>query len=152
MAKQRTIRPTITAEPAGTYTRRRPSPLRRIEQELAEEVVKPMPKQRVRQFMASGALDATLLMVVLNIGGTQLRRRLAGQGAMAPAEAERVKLAEELVERGTRTFGDRDVFMAWLGDESPGLGGKRPMDLIRSITGMRLVMDELLAIEHGMPL
>lgn len=152
MAKQKTDTPTIAAEPTATYTRRRPSPLRRNQQELAEEVVKPMPKQRVRQFMSAGVLDEALLMVVLNIGGTQLRRRLAGQGTMAPAEAERVKLAEELVERGTRTFGDRSIFMAWLGDESPGLGGKRPMDLIRSITGMRLVMDELLAIEHGMPL
>ncbi len=152
MAKRKTSTSSIVAEPAATYVRRRPSPLRRNQQELAEEVVKPMPKQRVRQYMTSGVLDAGLLMVVLNIGGTQLRRRLAGQGTMAPGEAERVTLAEDLVERGTRTFGDREVFMAWLGDESPGLGGKRPMDLIRSITGMHLVMDELLAIEHGMPL
>lgn len=114
--------------------------------------MKPLPKQRVRHSVDSGLLDAGLLGVVLNIGGPQLRRRLAGQGTMEPAEAERVKLAEELMERGTRAFGDREVFMAWLGDESPGLSGKRPMELIRSITGMRLVMDELLAIELGMPL
>lgn len=152
MAKRKTSLPSIASEPAATYARRRPSPLRRSEQELAEEVMKPLLKQRVRHSVDSGVLDAALLGVVLNIGGSQLRRRLAGQGTMEPAEAERVKLAEELVERGTRTFGDRDVFMAWLGDESPGLGGKRPMELIRSITGMRLVMDELLAIEHGMPL
>lgn len=112
--------------------------------------MKPLPKQRVRTSVASGLLDAMVLGAVLQLGGTGLRRRLAGQGTMAPAEAERVKLAEELMKRGTAAFGDREVFMAWLKDESPGLSGKRPVDLIRSITGMRLVMDELLAIEHGL--
>jgi putative toxin-antitoxin system antitoxin component (TIGR02293 family) len=152
MAKRKTSTSSIAAEPTVVYARRRPVPMRRSEHELADEVTKPMPKKQVRASLGSGLLSAAMLGVVLNIASEKLRERLAGPGDLAPAEAERIVLAEELMHRGMDAFGAREVFMAWLSDESPGLGGKRPIDLVRSITGMRLVMDELLAIEHGLPI
>jgi uncharacterized protein (DUF2384 family) len=117
---------------------------------LLEEVRKPLPKKQVRVFISSGLFDKGLLRTVLNISDAELAARLSGTGNLVPAEGERVKLTKQLMARGTSAFGDRDVFMAWLKDESVLLG-KRPIDLIRTTTGMALVMDELTSIEHGIP-
>lgn len=39
--------------------------------------------------------------------------------------------------------------MEWLTTSSKGLGNKRPLDLINTSTGVSLVSDELMRIEHG---
>lgn len=50
---------------------------------------------------------------------------------------------------GMEVFEDMNEFKEWLLKASLGLGGKVPMELLRTITGVDLVNDELMRIEHG---
>ncbi|MBS1937727.1 MAG: DUF2384 domain-containing protein [Bacteroidetes bacterium] len=109
-----------------------------------------LPKKQVRDYLVQGRMPRALLSTVLNISSTKLSERISGSGNLLPAESERVVLTEQLLARGTAAFGDLDVFMAWLKDENVLLG-ERPIELIRSTTGMALVLDELISIEHGIP-
>ena len=168
MTKRKTPIPSIVAEPPATYARLRPARVVRTSvqrpakgtaavykrfnaAELLQEALKPMFKSHVRERLSGGQLDAVFLSKVFNISRSQLATRLAGAGTLQPAEAERVVLTEQLMAHGIAAFGERDVFMAWMQDESPALQGQRPIDLVRTTTGMALVLDELTSIEHGIP-
>ncbi len=58
----------------------------------------------------------------------------------------------ELYEHGKATFGNLKRFQQWMTLPAPGLNRRVPFELIQTVTGVGMVMDELLAIEHGMPI
>lgn len=116
---------------------------------LMEAATKPVPKQRVRAGISSGLFDEALLGKVLGISKAQVAARLEGTGALIPAEGERVLLAEQVLKRGKEVFGDEGKFDRWLRSSIATLGRQRPLDLMNSYIGMRLVADELETIAHG---
>ena len=64
-------------------------------------------------------------------------------------EGELLLKLGRLFDFGEDVFEDMSEFMAWLTANSIGLGNKRPLDLINTSTGVGLVSDELMRIEHG---
>lgn len=64
---------------------------------------------------------------------------------------EHILQIERVVEIGENVFGDPDRFSQWLRDSCEALGGKVPGELLGSITGTRLVRDELVRIDYGVP-
>jgi uncharacterized protein (DUF2384 family) len=119
--------------------------------ESLKRAVKPVRKHELRISLAKGTLDKEWLSTVLDIKKNQLTARISGSGNLSPAEGERVNLSKELMDRGTAAFGSKDVFLAWMRDRNIMLAGERPIDLMRSATGLALVLDELTSIEHGIP-
>lgn len=117
---------------------------------LLDALAEPVPKKRVREYLVQG-WDKELLRTVLNISVAKLTERITGSGSLLPAESERIVLTEQLMARGTKAFGDQDVFMAWLKQPCVPLDGRKPIDLARSATGMAMVLDELTSVEHGIP-
>lgn len=161
MAKRK-ITPSTVGEPQAEYVRLRPKrsrtaakrpaakrPALLSDAELMEAATKPMPKQRVRAFISAGVFDEALLGKVLGIGKAQVAGRLTGAGSLIPAEGERVLLTERLLARGIEIFGDEAKFDRWMRSPIKALGDQRPLDLMASSTGMRLVADELETIAHG---
>ena len=65
--------------------------------------------------------------------------------------SEHILQIERVVEIGEDVFEDPDRFSQWLKDSCEALGGKVPGKLLGSITGARLVRDELVRIDHGVP-
>jgi len=60
-----------------------------------------------------------------------------------------LKLAE-LISRGRDLWGnEQDKFKAWLKDEIPALGEKKPIELLDTILGIEMVMTIIGRIEHG---
>ena len=116
---------------------------------MLEAAAKPLPKQRVRASISSGLFDEALLGKVLGISRAQVAARLSGAGSLIPAEGERVLLAEQVLKRGKEVFGDEGKFNRWLRAPIGALGKQRPLDLMNSYIGMRLVADELETIAHG---
>lgn len=114
-----------------------------------QAATRPMPKQRVRAFISDGVFDETLLSKVLGISKAQVADRLTGAGSLIPAEGERVLLTQRLLARGVAIFGDEANFDRWMRSPIKALGDQRPLDLMASSTGMRLVTDELETIAHG---
>lgn len=64
-------------------------------------------------------------------------------------EGELLLKLGRLFDFGEDVFEDMSEFMEWLTANSIGLKNKRPLDLINTSTGVGLVSDELMRIEHG---
>ena len=54
-------------------------------------------------------------------------------------------------EAGEEVFGDLNQFLRWLKEPCEALGNKRPIQLLQSFTGTKLVLDELVRIDYGIP-
>ena len=65
--------------------------------------------------------------------------------------SEHILQIERVVEVGEDVFGDPERFLRWLRHSCEALGGKLPINLLGSITGTRLVRDELVRIDYGVP-
>jgi len=55
----------------------------------------------------------------------------------------------EIVIKGHDLFGSREAFEHWFSTSSFALGGKKPVDLIKTSYGQQLVLTELTHIDHG---
>ena len=62
---------------------------------------------------------------------------------------EHVLKLEKLFEKGIELFVTSEKFTHWLKSDSFGLGYTKPITLINSITGIDIVMEELIRIEFG---
>lgn len=65
--------------------------------------------------------------------------------------SEHILQIERVVEVGEDVFGDPARFLRWLRHPCEALGGRKPAKLLGSITGARLVRDELVRIDYGVP-
>ena len=65
--------------------------------------------------------------------------------------SEHILQIERTVDAGQDVFGEPELFLRWLRQSCEALGGKLPISLIGSITGARLVRDELIRIDYGVP-
>lgn len=62
---------------------------------------------------------------------------------------EHILKLEDLFKKGLELFETPEKFNRWLKSESFGLGYSVPLNMIKSITGIDLVMEELIRIEFG---
>jgi putative toxin-antitoxin system antitoxin component (TIGR02293 family) len=77
-----------------------------------------------------------------------LQRKKPGE-KISPESSERAILIGKLYYEGEVVFGKKETFHAWMDRNIPGLGGKKPKELLDTITGISMVEDELIRIEHG---
>ncbi len=69
---------------------------------------------------------------------------------IAASPSDRVFRAAEVMALAKEVFGsDEDAAREWLRSEQFGLGGKVPLDMLRTKLGSDLVEQELKRIEHG---
>jgi putative toxin-antitoxin system antitoxin component (TIGR02293 family) len=55
----------------------------------------------------------------------------------------------QVLDLGTLFFDSQDTFRAWLTSPSMALGDKKPLHLLRNRFGIRLTLQELYRMEHG---
>ena len=70
---------------------------------------------------------------------------------MNESVSEHILQIERAVDVGQDVFGDLELFLRWLRHSCEALGGQLPIKLLGSITGARLVRDELVRIDYGVP-
>lgn len=66
-----------------------------------------------------------------------------------PAVSEKVLTLFALYDKGISLFGSVDEFNKWMGEPAFGLGNQIPKDLLNTITGIKLLEEELIRIEYG---
>jgi hypothetical protein len=66
-----------------------------------------------------------------------------------PILSDRIIEISLFIKRGVKVFGNEEKFKIWLNSKIPVLEGKSPKELLNSTFGIRLLMDELGRIEHG---
>lgn len=85
----------------------------------------------------------------LHISGKTLSRYQKEEKSFDVLQSEKILQIEMLYQRGEEVFGSADDFLIWLQSENLALGKTKPQDLLGSVFGISLLMDELTRIEHG---
>jgi putative toxin-antitoxin system antitoxin component (TIGR02293 family) len=115
-----------------------------------------------RLSVIKGGLSSNSLQDLLTISGTTrfdiarkldlteptLRKHLSTQKALSTSLSEHVLFLLELYDKGLDTFGSVEEFKNWLSQHNIGIDAK-PNDLLDSITGINIVMNELNRIDYG---
>ncbi len=109
-----------------------------------------------------GGLSSKSLNDLLQISGTTrldmaknldlteptLRKHLNNPKELSTSLSEHVLFLLELYDKGIDTFGSVQEFKNWLPQHNIGIDAK-PNDLLDSITGINIVINELNRIDHG---
>ena len=69
---------------------------------------------------------------------------------LSPQQSDRIGILESIYSLGERILGSRERVKEWMQGPVLYLAGKRPLDLIKTETGRRLVEEALHQIEFGM--
>jgi putative toxin-antitoxin system antitoxin component (TIGR02293 family) len=108
-----------------------------------------LPAMVVRDFaLASGMTMADIGSVVGTSERTMSRKVGSGE-SLEPAESDRAYRLFDIVARAVHAFADVEKARRWLRRDVPSLGGRKPVDLLRTEIGTREVLSALDRIEFG---
>jgi len=95
-------------------------------------------------------LPAELVLAAIGVSLRSLARRKAAPKSVLPAgESERLWRFAEILAHATRVLGSQLKAEQWLDEPAVGLGRRKPIDLLRTHPGARLVSDYLTRMEYG---
>ena len=121
----------------------------RSDADLAEVVENGLPTGCLQALGRHGVSDQEIHVLIIN-PRTLSHRRLKAQ-RLTVEESDRAARVARSVALAERTFANREKASAWLHRELRILGGRRPIDMIRTHAGARVVEDALARIAWGAP-
>jgi len=80
---------------------------------------------------------------------TYQRHTSASAGHLNPEQSGRTWKLAEILARATSVFGSKEEAEQWLERPAMGLNQRKPIDLLATPTGVELVEDFLVRLEHG---
>jgi len=84
----------------------------------------------------------------LDITEPTLRKHIQSTKGLNPGISEHIIQLFELFNKGMDTFGSLNEFKHWLKTYNPGIDAT-PFDLLDTITGISIIMSELIRIDYG---
>ena len=103
---------------------------------------------RVRDLVAHQAI--TLADVARTVGPRRtIDRRLKKNKPLSPDESDRFARFVTVLAQATAIFGNRAAAMQWLGTPKRRFEGEKPLDLLTTDAGTRLVEEVLEQARHG---
>ena len=88
------------------------------------------------------------LAQILNLTEPTLRKHTKAGKELNTGLSEHILQLFQLFDKGMDTFGSLEEFKSWLKHESIALSA-RPVDVLDTMTGINMVMDELIRIDYG---
>jgi len=121
------------------------------EEDAHELVLRGIPAEAMTKlFAAVLSLSSNVLLATIGVSERSFARRKAAPKARLPVdESERLWRFAEVLAHATRVFGSQAEAEQWMERPAIGLDHRRPIDLLRTHPGARLVSDYLMRIEHG---
>lgn len=121
------------------------------EEDAHELVLRGIPAEAMtRLFAAMSSLSSKALLATIGVSERSFARRKAAPKARLPVdESERLWRFAEVLAHATRVFGSQARAEQWMERPAIGLDHRRPIDLLRTHPGTRLVTEYLTRIEHG---
>ena len=116
---------------------------------LAQLVRRGLPAVSVAALAERLHLGNLALGEKLGIPQRTLTRRLSRASRLTPAESDRTVRMARVYASAVEMIGDREKAIAWLGTPNRALGGDRPLDLLDTDLGARMVEDILGRIAYG---
>jgi putative toxin-antitoxin system antitoxin component (TIGR02293 family) len=120
----------------------------RSDLELADLIHDGFPVGSVDAVLGSGLLQPDELYDLV-VPRRTLAHRKEKQGTLSPDQSDRLARVVRMLTRAEEALGERDKATRWMRKENRSLGGKRPIDLLESDAGTRMVERILGRIEHG---
>ncbi|MCJ8157198.1 antitoxin Xre/MbcA/ParS toxin-binding domain-containing protein [Sphingomonas sp. LaA6.9] len=114
----------------------------------AEAVARGLPVKAVRDLVADPAISIADVARIIGPRRT-LDRRLKQDERLTPEESDRFARFVTVLQAAAQIFGDRARAMAWLDAPKQRFDGARPIDLLKSDAGTRLVEEVLIQARHG---
>lgn len=108
-----------------------------------------VPASALRELVADSAVTLSDVAKVVAPRRT-LDRRLKDNANLTPEESDRFARFASILSLCEHIFGSRAEAMEWLEAPKRRFDGERPIDLIRTEVGARLVEQLLVQAQHGM--
>jgi putative toxin-antitoxin system antitoxin component (TIGR02293 family) len=117
--------------------------------DLARLVRNGLPANSVTALAEKLHLSNSVLSRTLGIPQRTLTRRLTEGTPLTPAESDRTVRMARVYANAIEMLGGEEIAIQWLGTPNRALGGERPLDLLDTLTGVRMVDDILGRIAYG---
>ena len=121
------------------------------EKDAHDLVLRGIPAEAMAKLFAGVlSLSSDVLLAAIGVSERSFARRKAAPKARLPVnESERLWRFAEVLAHATRVFGSQAEAEQWLDRPAIGLDHHKPIDLLRTHPGTRLVSEYLTRIEHG---
>jgi putative toxin-antitoxin system antitoxin component (TIGR02293 family) len=120
----------------------------RSEIELAEAIRDGLSYESLDHVLRSEDLGASEAYELVGSRRTLMRKKKEGT-PLSPSESDRLARVVRVIARAEEALGDHRSAHRWLRTPNRALVGKRPLDLLSSDAGARVVERVLGRIEHG---
>jgi putative toxin-antitoxin system antitoxin component (TIGR02293 family) len=117
--------------------------------DLVEAIEGGLPTAAVESVIRDGMFSAGEIYELVLPRRTLTHRKAKGQ-PLTSAESDRLARAVRLAARAEEAIGNVEKASRWLRKPNRALLGKRPLDLLESDVGARIVEEVLGRIEHGL--
>lgn len=117
--------------------------------DLAQLVRKGLPALSVSSLADKLQVRNSIVGQKLGIPQRTLTRRLSRSSRLTPAESDRTVRMARVYANAVEMIGDQQKAISWLGTPNRALGGDRPLDLLDTDLGARMVEDILGRIAYG---
>lgn len=117
--------------------------------DLAHLVRKGLPVSAITALAAKLHLGNSVLSGKLCIPQRTLSRRLSEASLLTPAESDRTVRMARIFAHAIEMIGDAENAIEWLSTPNRALGGEKPLDLLDTDMGARIVEDILGRIAYG---
>jgi putative toxin-antitoxin system antitoxin component (TIGR02293 family) len=118
------------------------------DREWIDLIRKGIPKKSFDQLAVITGLGAGEMARVIHLSDRTLRR-YEPDAVLPQEQSERMVEVARLYNRGEEVFGSLDRFKEWMSRPQVALGGEMPKSYLDTSLGIRLILDQLGRIEHG---
>lgn len=112
--------------------------------------------------LARHGISKSSLQRLAEIGGISIKQfadllpvslrtiqRYSGKDLLTPEVSDHALRIAEVFAKGIDVFDTRQSFQRWLQSPLVGIGGKTPLSLLDTSFGIRIIINELGRLEHG---
>lgn len=121
----------------------------RSDLDLVEAIQGGLPTRVVEEVLRSGLFEPGELYAIVVPRRTLAHRKRKRQ-PLSPEQSDRLARIVRVAERAEEALGTRQKAARWLRTSNRALQGRRPIDLLESDVGARMVERALGRIEHGL--
>jgi len=116
---------------------------------LVSAAIKGLPPKAVLDFIKFSGLSNSAVAYLLNKTTRAFNSYIAKEIQLDATTSEKLLMIFAVYGKGIEIFGSAEEFNTWLSLPAFGLGEMIPLTLINTITGIELVIQELVRIEYG---
>jgi len=118
---------------------------------LVEEAGAGIPVALVSDLIRITDLNKQYFANLLDISTKTLDRYQVQRKKLNPSNSELILKMQNIYRKGEEIFSSIDAFRNWIEKPAYGLQRRVPKELMKTVTGIDLVMEELIRIESGYP-